>query len=261
MGGFEDGDEPVLRETTGLTQKDNDPNWSTSDTHSSKFNGDRVLVTFVQGSQENPVIVGVLPHPATQYGGTKKKGIRRFMTHRGSSTEIQSDGTINIVLKDKQKINITSKNTSLVIDDDAQTTTIVDKDKVTVVLDGKNKKITVDANGAAKAIFDGNQKSVEIDADQASIKMQNNEIDLAAGGGMNVNVGGNSYAVIDTTKFFNALFQWITALDAALMAGTQGTPVAQMLTAYPLVSSMVTQPFLNQLTAAVPLTSNIVKAG
>lgn len=141
MGGYADGDDFVLRETTGLTDKDNDPTWVNT-TDSTKLNGDRVLVGFVSGNQDVPVIFGVLPHPATEYGGKRENGRRRFSTHMGTSWEVDKDG--NYTLK--------SKNTKLTVNVKDKITTISNgadgADDATLVVDGNNKKVTVKSTGS-----------------------------------------------------------------------------------------------------------------
>lgn len=137
-GGFADGDYLVLQETTGTVSNPSDPTFNRETTDSSKWNGDRVLVAFIGGSQSVPTIVGVLPHPATQYGGTRADGKQRKITWNKATVLIDKDGNLSV----------TTPNTSLTIDNTNKATTIdVGGGAAQVVVDGNNKKVTIKSQG------------------------------------------------------------------------------------------------------------------
>lgn len=58
--------------------------------------GDRVLVTFLEGSRSQPVIVGVFRHPDATYGATEQDGERRLIVHNGAQIEIDKDGNVRV---------------------------------------------------------------------------------------------------------------------------------------------------------------------
>lgn len=65
--------------------------------------GDLVAVQFLNGDRRLPVIVGALGHPKAVQGGalhvgSVAKGERRFMSHKGTSVEIDKDGNVTVTL-------------------------------------------------------------------------------------------------------------------------------------------------------------------
>ena len=138
-GGFANGDYVVLQETTGTVNNPNDPTFDRKKTDSSKWNGDRVLVGFVGGNQNAPVIVGVLPHPSTGYGGKRNDGrVRKLVWNKAVAT-IDKDGNVSV----------TTPNTSLTIDNTNKKTTVDIGGNATLTVDGNNKKTTINVGGGA----------------------------------------------------------------------------------------------------------------
>lgn len=65
-------------------------------TPASNTDGDRVLVTFLEGSRSQPVIIGVFRHPDATYGAIEADGERRLTTHAGAFFVIDKDGNIRV---------------------------------------------------------------------------------------------------------------------------------------------------------------------
>lgn len=65
-------------------------------TPASNTDGDRVLVTFLEGSRSQPVIIGVFRHPDASYGAVEADGERRLTTHAGAFFVIDKDGNIRV---------------------------------------------------------------------------------------------------------------------------------------------------------------------
>lgn len=137
-GGFANGDYVVLQETTGTVDNPNNPKFDRKAIDSSKWNGDRVLVDFVGGNQNVPVIVGVLPHPATKYGGKRSDGAQRKITWNKAVATIDKDGNVSVITPNtKFTIDNTNKKTTVDIGDGA----------AQLVVDGDAKKITIKSQG------------------------------------------------------------------------------------------------------------------
>lgn len=137
-GGFANGDYVVLQETTGTVSNPNDSTFNRKTTDSSKWNGDRVLVDFVGGNQNAPVIIGVLPHPATNYGGKRADGGQRKITWNKAVATIDKGGNVSIK----------TPNTSLTIDEKNKVTTInIGGGAAQLIVDGNNKKIQIKSQG------------------------------------------------------------------------------------------------------------------
>jgi len=182
MGGFADGDVLVLRETTGLADKAqaDDPAWVNKNIATVKMNGDRVLVGFINGSQDSPMIMGVVPHPATAYGGTRSLGRQRVVTHQGTTATIDKDGNASVVFPDGKKCVVSSKNVSITLDDD-----------------GKKVQITASNNGVVE--INGNKYSLlqteDLLADLAQC-LRDLNTGLVAG----TAAGGPLVNIVDITK-------------------------------------------------------------
>jgi hypothetical protein len=93
-GGSTDGGEDILQAATKSLEAGVPFNQLA--TPARYMDGDRVLVGFVGGSSASPVIVGVLPHTASDYGATRADGQRRFLTHRGTAITMGDDGKWSI---------------------------------------------------------------------------------------------------------------------------------------------------------------------
>lgn len=178
MEGFEDGNDYTLRETDKLID-DGNVDWTSKNFDTAKFNGDRVVVGFINGIQTVPVILGVLPHPATKYAGKRELGRRRYWTHQGTSSEVDKDGNANVLLKEGKKINIKSKNFEITIDDDG--------------------------------------KSVTVKAGDTQIEMKE-DISITAAAGKIVKVNGDDYSMLKTEDFLTALSDAFTAVAAGTVA-------------------------------------------
>jgi len=197
-GGFANGDYLVLQETTGTVDSPNNPNFDRGTTDSSKWNGDRVLVDFGGGNQSVPIIVGVLPHPATKYGAKRSDGAQRKISWNKSTCLIDKDGNIEVDLVDDGTVTVKSKNTTFTIDD-------------------KNKKTTIDiGNGAAQLVVDGDAKKI-------TIKSQGQTV---------CELGAATDAMLLGTTYRNSEAQLNTQLNAQLQtASAQFTAAAAQLTA------------------------------
>jgi hypothetical protein len=112
-GGVVNGDYVVLQETTGTVDDPFNSSFDRKTTDSSKWNGDRVLVSFVGGNQNVPIIVGVLPHPATKYGGNQGGGKQRKVTWNGTTVLIDKDGNASITMADGATLQATAGQNSV----------------------------------------------------------------------------------------------------------------------------------------------------
>lgn len=236
MGGYTDGDYSPLRECSGQVDNEKDPTWSVL-TNSAKLNGDRVLVGFIQGSQEQPVIVGVLPHPATKYGGKRSDGRKRFGTHQGTSWVVDKDGNLEVSLKADDKLTVKSKNTTFTVDD-------------------KAKKTTINiANGAAEVVIDGEAKKVTIKSQGASV--------CELGAATDAMMLGTTYRNGEQTMDNQVVGQLGTLSGLVTTAGAQLTAAATPL-AIPIVGGALAAPFIAAagaaLTSAVSALQQILAA-
>lgn len=102
--GMMDGEENILNQAQrliGATKPTFDPKTD----QLSQSDGDFVLVSFTYGAQHGPVITGVLPHPKMAYGTKRAQGVRKFQTHKGTSIEIQSNGSY-VITRGKTTITV-----------------------------------------------------------------------------------------------------------------------------------------------------------
>lgn len=99
-----DGDENILR----VASKSSDGSaWvANSPKPRAKADGDRVLIAFINGSKDRPVIVGVLPHPAsTAITRDPPSPIQqRTIRHKGTTVTIDGNGNVTIKLAANTKI-------------------------------------------------------------------------------------------------------------------------------------------------------------
>lgn len=101
MGGVDDGDDNVLRPATSLLPGATGVAGILANEMTAALgtDGDQVLVGFISGSRSRPVIVGVFRHSASQYGASSADGERRLTRHKGTVVTIESDGTWFVATK------------------------------------------------------------------------------------------------------------------------------------------------------------------
>lgn len=102
INGMDDGDTNVLRvaDATVSGQK-----WGKDESDArSRANGDRVIVAFLNGSKDRPVIIGCMPAPGSRHEmrtatlpGAPQS---RRRVHRGLVTEIDGKGRVTVQAKD-----------------------------------------------------------------------------------------------------------------------------------------------------------------
>jgi len=97
MSGALNGDDDVLHPATNL--RTGAKNKLDRQTPANQTDGDQVLIGFVEGSRNKPVIVGVFRHPDATYGAKVADGERRYTTHGGTSVEITSQGVWRVLHK------------------------------------------------------------------------------------------------------------------------------------------------------------------
>lgn len=91
-GGVDDGDEVPLTPATKLREGSRASRFNKS-TAARETDGTVVAVQFVEGSHARGIIMGAVQHQATTLGSTTVDGERRLTRHKGTSIEIQRDGT------------------------------------------------------------------------------------------------------------------------------------------------------------------------
>lgn len=114
MGGMVDGDDDVLHPAAQLRDGASSSKISRF-TRANDTDGDRVLVAFVEGSKQRPVIIGVLTHTYANYGATTADGERRFTTHKGTTIEIKSNGEYVITHKSGSTIHLDDSGNVIVV--------------------------------------------------------------------------------------------------------------------------------------------------
>lgn len=97
LGGSVDGDDDVLKPAQAL--RPGTSGIKNDYTYANQTDGDVVLVGFVEGARQCGVILGVLRHSAATYGAKKADGERRLTIHKGTTIEIQQDGTYKLTGK------------------------------------------------------------------------------------------------------------------------------------------------------------------
>jgi hypothetical protein len=102
MNGLDNGDDNVLHPATKL--RVGAPGKFTRQTPANDTDGDRVLVGFVEGSRNRPIILGVLRPNGSTYGAKLIDGERRLTKHQGTTIEIKSDGAYVVTGSDVVKI-------------------------------------------------------------------------------------------------------------------------------------------------------------
>lgn len=98
MSGLDDGDENVLR----VAQATADGSaWSKDGKQArSDSDGDRVLVQFINGSKDRPVIVGCMPRPGNRVQSNSPEDSAhqrtRTLKHRGTTVQIDGQGNLSV---------------------------------------------------------------------------------------------------------------------------------------------------------------------
>lgn len=243
LGGANDYDELIL-EANEFAYKGK---LETSNTFKNK-NGTTVLLGFIDGSQDKPVILMGLQHP-TRKGAKRADGVRRKGEFRGVQWEINKDGemiithqglrgadgklktsdTVNTVVKfDKAgNLTITDKATNQVrwSNTDVKLELQSDSKGTKVTLDGKNDVVTTSTAGGLTSVHDGkNDKLTVTTAGGATVTINGAgddillktadgaELHLSTG---KVALGQGSVEILDKlSKVADLLAQWATNVGA-----------------------------------------------
>ena len=201
LGGSNDYDELVL-EANEFASKGK---LETSNFFKNK-NGTTVLVGFIDGSKDKPVIVMALQHP-TRKGAKRADGIRRKGEFRGVQWEINKDGELILThqgprgangnLKTPEKVLTVvkfDKDGNLIVNDKATNQIKLNNTDVKVEiqsdskgtkleLDGKNDKVTTTTAGGLKTEMEG----------------QSDKMTITTAGGLTVEIDGSGDKVTFTT--------------------------------------------------------------
>lgn len=156
MGGKDDGEENVLRPAAATLN--GEP--FSKQTRAQNTDGDHVVYMMVEGSRLRPVIVGVLQHPSSEYGGTEKDGRRTFKIHQGTSFEVKEDGTFQFTRRvDKNKQTVLTVNADGTVKTTMHTGTSVEfnGDGEVTIKSKANATIVMDKNGAITTTSSSNQ--------------------------------------------------------------------------------------------------------
>ncbi len=94
MSGLTNGDDNVLHPATKL--RPGAPGKFNRQSPAQDTDGDRVLVGFIEGSRQRPVIIGVFRHSFATYGAQESNGERRLTIHNGAQIEIDKDGNVRV---------------------------------------------------------------------------------------------------------------------------------------------------------------------
>jgi hypothetical protein len=105
VNGLDDGDTNILR--VGANTLTGGP-WAKDQTDArARSDGDRVIIAFLNGSKDQPIIVGCLPSEDARYDNltppTPVKRVRR-KSHRGTSVEIDESGNVKIKAKNSSDL-------------------------------------------------------------------------------------------------------------------------------------------------------------
>lgn len=201
LGGSNDSDELVL-EPNQFASKGK---LETSNFFMNK-NGTTVLLAFIDGSKDKPIIIASIQHP-TKAGTKRAEGIRRKGEFRGVQWEINKDGELilthqgprgpdgklltsdkvlttakfdkdgNLTITDHAKNQIKLNNTDIKVEIQSDTK------GTKIELDGKNDKITTTTAGGLKTLMEG----------------QSDKMTTTTAGGLKVEIDGQGDKVIFTT--------------------------------------------------------------
>lgn len=94
MSGLTNGDDNVLHPAT--KPRAGAPGKFNRQSPAQDTDGDRVLIGFIEGSRQRPVIIGVFRHSFAEYGATEVEGERRLTRHNGAEIEIDKDGNVRV---------------------------------------------------------------------------------------------------------------------------------------------------------------------
>lgn len=136
--------------------------------------GTEVVVGFVQGNQNMPIILGCLWNDTDQHPKNvvnKNNDTKTIMTKGGNKiTFTETQGKENITIE-------TPKQLTFILDDEKDMITLEDKEKKNkVVIDSKSGKVTVTAKTSidlkvgTKAVFSADSNSVKINAGTIQVK-------------------------------------------------------------------------------------------
>lgn len=176
--GFNDFDETILEvNETALSGKLDPSNFFKNK------NGNVVILAFIDGSKDKPVIIGALNHPR-KTGAKRADGVRKKGEFRGFAWEINKLGELILTYNGNRKpdgklerqdtgptvIKIDKAGVFSISDNKGQkleinrTTNVISFSNGTIVsLDGQSDKITLQTKGGAKITIDGTADSVIIE--------------------------------------------------------------------------------------------------
>ena len=101
-------------------------------------NGTFVLVGFLDGNIDRPIILGAFPHPRRDWASLED-GIRYFSEYRGIQTSITKDGALSITYKSPR-----NPNSEFSAPDTAPTKIEIDQQGVFSIIDKENQVFKVD---------------------------------------------------------------------------------------------------------------------
>lgn len=206
-------------------------------------NGAIVVVSFLNGNINDPVILGSIAHPKKP-GAKKEDGIRYVKLFRGVKVEINKDGEWSVTYQspfnpdgklkaedtgpsyiklDKTgSLDINLKKGTIKQKHDVVTeaTDFEYKTGLKVKFDGKGDKVTFTTKGGTKVEIDGTKK-VTVTAGSSTVTIQDGKIQLS-GDLVDVGTGASALAVLGPQ-----LIAWLTSHTHLYMPGPGGpTPSA-----------------------------------
>jgi hypothetical protein len=169
-------------------------------------NGTIVIVGFLNGNINDPIILGALTHPK-QTGAIEKDGIRYLKIFRGVKTEINKDGEWSVTYQspfspDGELVAPDTGPTMLKLDKNGHFSIVLSKDaesivdtqfsreeKVTmtfksglvVTIDGANDVVKIDTKGGTSAHIDGSSGTIELkDNGTGKLKITGDKVAIGA---------------------------------------------------------------------------------
>lgn len=202
LGGANDQDEMIL-EPNQFASKGK---LETSNFFINK-NGTAVLVAFLDGSKDKPVILAAFQHPK-QTGAKKADGVRRKGEFRGIQWEINKDGELIITQIGARtpdgKIPSKDKVLTVLKFDKAGNVTLTDKANDQIKLDNENTKVIIqsDTKGTKLELDGKNDKITTSNANGLKTEMdgQADKMTTTTSGGLKVEVDGQGDKVTITTS-------------------------------------------------------------
>lgn len=186
LSGFNDFSETVLEPNEVALQGKLDPS-----NYASNMNGSMVILAFLDGNIDKPLIIGGFPHRKNN-AAKKSDGIRKRKKFRGLEWEINKDGELIVTQSGPNNPNGTRKNQSLntkvKFDKAGKIITNVGLNGLTVEWDGAADKVTYVTAGGPKLTIDGsgtitleaNGTLIIIDGNSGKISLTGNLIDVGA---------------------------------------------------------------------------------